>query len=230
MSDPVKPTSDPLLIDITLQPTTLRLSVALIVAVMLLLIGGLGIASTPIVEGHPVLLSPERLAIKIYLDTADVWLQRFNEIERQLSLIEVPSFVSSSPPTTSTAITASPIVTGTALVITMPPPIPLPTLMPPSSWPSNLYDRAQQADRLVADLAALDTDQQHVAVPPALNALHTLARSTLQAFARWSTAALNVIGAPTPDNFATLQSNHTAAHMALTEFRRALETQRQEAH
>ena len=97
-------------------------------------------------------------------------------------------------------ITASPIVTGAALVITVPPAIPLPTLAPPISWPRNLYDRAQQADRLVADLAALDADQQHFAVPPALNALHTLARSTLQAFAHWSTAALDVIGAPTPDN------------------------------
>ncbi len=230
MSEPVKPTPDPLLIDITLQPTTLRLGVALIVAVVLLLIGGLGIASTPIVDGHPVLLSPERLAIKTYLDTAGVWLQRFTEIERQLALIEIPSPLASSTVPTSTVITTNPIVTGAALVITVPPPIPLPTLLPPSSWPSNLYDRAQQADRLVADLAALDTDQQHVAVPPALNALHALARSTLQAFARWSTAALDVIGAPTPDNFATLQSNHTAAHMALTEFRRALETQRQEAH
>ncbi len=230
MSDPSKPTSDPLLIDITLQPAILRLSVALITAVVLLIIGGLGIASSPIVEGHPVLLSPERLAIKTYLDAADLWLQRFTEIERQLALIETPPSVSSSAAPTSTVITASPIVTNATLVITVSPAIPLPTLAPPSSWPSNLYDRAQQADRLVADLAALDADQQNIVVPPALNGLHTLARSTLQAFARWSTAALDVIGAPTPDHVAAVQSSREAAQASLNQLRTALEAQHQETH
>ena len=199
MSEPPKPTADPL-ISITLPLITLRLSVALIAAVTLLIIGGLGIASSPIVDGHPVVLSPERLAIKTYLENAAGWLQRFTEIERQLALMEMPPAISSVTAPTTTVITASPIVTSAALVITVPPAIPLPTLPPPLSWPRNLYDRAQQADRLVADLAALDADQQNVVVPPALNALHTLARSTLQAFARWSAAALDVIGAPTPDN------------------------------
>ena len=83
-------------------------------------------------------------------------------------------------------ITAGPIVTGAPLVITVPPAIPLPTLTAPINWPDNFYDRAQQTDRLVADLAALDADQQQIAVPPALNALHTL-----QAFANWSTATLD---------------------------------------
>ena len=125
-------------------------------------------------------------------------------------------------------ITASPIVTNTSLVITVPPAIPLPTLASPNSWPNNLYDRAQQADRLVADLAALDAEQQHSDVPPALSALHVLARSTLQAFARWSTAALDVIGAPTPDHVAALQSNRTAAQASLDQFRHALEIQHEE--
>jgi hypothetical protein len=227
MSDPSQPIVDEPLIDITLQPITLRLSVALIAAVMLLIIGGVGIASSPIVDGHPVVLSPERLAIKTYLDAVDVWLQRFDEIEQQLALIEMPLAISSVTVPTSTVITASPIVTGAALVITAPPAIPLPTLAPPSSWPRNLYDRAQQADRLAADLAALDADQQNREVPPALTALHALARSTLQAFARWSTAALDVIGAPTPDHAAAWQQSREAAQAALAEFRRALETQHQ---
>lgn len=228
MSDPSKPIVDTPLISITLQPITVRLSVALIAAVMLLIIGGLGIASSPIVDGHPVVLSPERLAIKTYLDAADVWLQRLVEIDQQLSLIEVPSAISSSGVHTPTAITASPIVTGTPLVITVPPAIPLPTLLPPSSWPRNLYDRAQQADRLVADLAALDAEQQRVDVPPALSALHTIARSTSQAFARWSSAALQVIGAPTLDNTAHWQSSRKTAQATLADFRQALDAQRRE--
>ena len=198
MSDPSKPPADAPLISITLQPITLRLGAALITAALLLVVGGLGIASSPIVNGHPVLLSPERLALKTYLDTATVWQQRFTVIDRQLALIETPQSVSSATAPTATVITASPIVTGTPL-------------------------------RLVADLAALDADQQQIAVPPALNALHTLARSTLQAFANWSTAALEVIGAPTPDNVMALQSRREAAHIALDQFRQALETQRQEA-
>jgi hypothetical protein len=229
MSNPVKPPADPPLISITLQPITLRLGAALITGVVLLLFGGLGIASSPIVNGHPVLLSPERLALKTYLDAATVWQQRFTEIDQQLALIEIPRSVSSAIAPTSTVITTSPIITGASLVITVPPAIPLPTLTAPISWPDNLYDRAQQADRLVVDLAALDADQQQIEVPPALKALHMLARATLQSFVGWSTAALDVIGAPTPDNLIALQSSREAAHMALDQFHQALETQRQEA-
>jgi hypothetical protein len=228
MSDPSKPPAEPPLISVTLQPVTLRLGAALITSVVLLLIGGLGIASSPIVNGHPVLLSPERLALKTYLDAATGWQQRFTEIDQQLALIETPQSISSATAPTATVITASPIVTGAALVITVPPAIPLPTLAAPISWPDNLYDRAQQADRLVADLAALDADQQQIAVPPALQALHMLARATLQAFAGWSTAALDVIGAPTPDHVAALQSSREAAHIALDQFHQAFEVQRQE--
>jgi hypothetical protein len=228
MSDPSKPPADAPLLSITLQPITLRLGTALITSVVLLLFGGLGIASSPIVNGHPVLLSPERLALKTYLDAATVWQQRFTEIDEKLALIETPQSVSSAGVLTATVITASPIMTNARLVITVPPAIPLPTLAAPISWPDNLYDRAQQADRLVADLAALDAAQQQIEVPPALNALHMLARSTLQSFANWSTAALDVIGAPTPDHVAALQSSREAAHLALDQFHQALEIQRQE--
>lgn len=230
MSDPSKPTADAPLISITLERSLLRVGVAFLAAVTLLIIGGLGIASSPIVDGHPVVLSPERLAIKTYLDTADQWLLRFTAIERQLSSMEMPPAISSVSASITTTITASPIVTDAALVITMPPALPLPTLAPPGSWPRNLYDRAQQADRLVADLAALDAEQQRVDVPPALAALHTLARSTLQAFARWSSAALDVIGAPTPDHIANWQSSRKTAQAALAEFRHALAAQQQETH
>jgi hypothetical protein len=230
MSDPSKPTADAPLISITLERSMLRVGVALITAVALLIIDGLGIASSPLVDAHPVVLSPERLALKTYLDTAGGWLQRFTEIEQQLSLLEMPPAIASATTPTATVIAASPIVTDADLVITVQPVIPLPTLAPPISWPRNLYDRAQQADRLVDDLTALDADQQNSEVPPALTALHTLVRSTLQAFARWSTAALDVIGAPTPDNVNALQISRATAQAALAEFRGALAAQRQETH
>jgi hypothetical protein len=229
MSDLSKATADPPLISITLQPTTLRLGVAILFGAALLIVGWLGIASSPIVDGHPVLLSPERLAIKTYLEAAATWVQQLNEIDQRLATIEVARAISPKAEPIDNVLTVSPIVSGTALSITVPPAIPLPTLAAPAHWPDNLYDRVQQADRLVRDLAAIDADLQQIEVPPALNALHELARSTLQAFARWSTAALDVIGAPVPDNVAALQSSRETAHTALAAFRSALETQRQEA-
>jgi len=73
---------------------------ALITGLVLLLFDGLGIASSPIVVGHPVLLSPERLALKTYLDNAMGWQQRFTEIDQQLALIDLPSaFSSATAPT-----------------------------------------------------------------------------------------------------------------------------------
>ncbi len=67
-------------------------------------------------------------------------------------------------------------------------------------------------------------------MPPALTALHALARSTVQAFGQYALAALDVIGAPVPANVAALQTSRTAAQAALADFRAALETQRQEGH
>jgi len=228
MCPPSKPPASLPLIHITLQPATVRVGMTLIASAVLLGLGALGQASSPIVAGHPVLLSPERLAIKTYLDAASQWVQRLDTIDQQLAMIEVGATVAPKSPLTSTVITVSPHITGAALVITVPPAIPLPTLAPPLSWPDNLYDRAQQADQLVADLATLDSDQQRLEVPPALNALHTLARATVQAFGQWSLAALDVIGAPVPANIAALQTSRAAAEAALTDFRSALETQRQE--
>ncbi len=230
MHAPSKPPASPPLIRITLQATTVRVGVALIASAVLLSLGALGLASSPIVGGHPVLLTPERLAIKTYLDAADAWIQRLTAIDQQLALMAVGAAVAPQSPPTSTVITASPMVTGAALALTVPPALPLPTLAPPLSWPDNLYDRAQQADRLVADLATLDRDQQQLDVPPALSALHTLARATVHAYGQWSLAALDVIGAPVPSNVAALQTRRAAAQAALADFRAALEAQRQAVH
>lgn len=230
MRTPPKPSASPPLIHITLQAATVRVGVALIASAVLLSLGALGLASSPIVAGHPVLLTPERLAIKTYLDAALIWIQQLDAIDQHLALIEVDPAAAVKVPFTSTVITASPIVTGVALAITVPPAIPLPTLAPPLSWPDNLYDRAQQADRLVTDLAALDREQQRLDVPPALNALHTLARSATQVYGQYAMAALDVIGAPVPANIVALQNSRSAARAALADFRVALAAQRQEIH
>ncbi len=93
MSTPSKPSANPPLIHITLHPATVRVGVALIASAVLLSLGALGLASSPIVAGHPVLLTPERLAIKTYLDAATRWVQRLDAIDQQLSMIEVGAAV-----------------------------------------------------------------------------------------------------------------------------------------
>ena len=218
------------LIHITLQAATVRVGVVLIASAVLLSLGALGLASSPSVAGHPVLLTPERLAIKTYLDTADVWIQRLTAIDQQLALMDTTTTLTRSTGSTPTVITASPMITDAALAITVPPAIPLPTLAPPISWPDNLYDQAQQADRLVTDLAALDREQQRLDVPPALNALHTLARSATQVYGQYAMAALDVIGAPVPANIVALQNSRSAAQAALADLQAALAAQRQEIH
>jgi len=100
---------------------------------------------------------------------------------------------------TPTVITANPIVTGSPLVITVPPALPLLTLAAPINKRSKCHPRSMRCTR-----------------------------STLQSFVGWSTAALDAIGAPTRDNIIVLQSNREAAHMALDQFHQALEIQRQE--
>lgn len=228
MSAPPKPPVSPPLIHITLQTSTVRAGVALIASVALLSLGALGLASSPIVDGHPVLLTPERMAIKTYLDAALIWMQQLDTIDQHLALIEVVPAVAVKAPFTSSVIAASPIVTGVALAITMPAAIPLPTLAPPISWPDNLYDRAQQADQLTIDLAVVDRDQQQIDVPPALTALHSLARSAVQAYGQYAASALDVIGAPVPANIAALQNIRATAQATLADFRAALAVQREE--
>lgn len=105
----------------------------------------------------------------------------------------------------------------------LPPQVPLPTLEPPASQPSNLYDRAHQAEQATQDLQAIDRELQRSEVPAGVSGLHTLATATLQDFATWSVAVLEAIGAPSADDLAAVQPARQTALNSLSDLQTALE-------
>ncbi len=240
MSDEPNTTADRPLIHITLQPIAFRLGAALLMGIVLSLIVWLGVSSSPIVAGHPVILSPDRLVIKNYLDAAADWVQQLDRMASQLEAIDLNPSATARPqlvikPTAinrpaSTVMTASHPAVSTTPAISLPPEAPLPALSSPAGWPDNLYDRAQQADQTVKDLQVIDTNVQRIEVPPVLSSLHILAQQTVQEFALWSAAVLDEIGAPIADNWTAVQADRQSARIALAAFRAAVDAQRQQEH
>src|SRR5512143_3605737 len=79
-------TSHPL-IEITISRTALRRCVVVVPLGLLLLLGVIGAAVSPLANGHPVLLTRERLALEHYLDVAQDWIQRLDEIAVRLDAL-----------------------------------------------------------------------------------------------------------------------------------------------
>lgn len=225
MSDSPPPT-----IDITIAPNMIRLWSALGLIAVLISLGLIGAAASPIVDGHPVVLTRDRLAIKHYLEAADRWSVRLDDIALRFDALG-PSMTPSAPITSTGALTVAlpvSLTLSTTSTLSMPLPIesPLPSLYQPASQPLSLYDRAQQAEQAITDLQTIEAEMQRIAVPPALSGLHARAQSTLQEFARWSAALLDHVGAPSSDTAATVQTARDAAGMAWQSFKAALATQR----
>ncbi len=240
MSDKPNTTADRPLIHITLQPIAFRIGGALLMGLLLTLIIWLGVLSSPIVAGHPVILSPDRLVIKNYLDAAADWVQQLDRMASQLEAIDLNSSATARPqlmikptainrPASTVMTTSHPSVSVTP-AISLPPETPLPVLSNPVGWPDNLYDRAQQADQTVKDLQVIDTHMQRIEVPSVLSSLHTLAQQAVQEFALWSAALLDEIGAPTADNWTAIRAARQSARMALAAFQAAVDVQRKQEH
>ena len=201
-------------IDVTISFSALRVWVVVTIAAVLLAILLVGVIASPIVNGHPVVLTRERLAIKHYLDTAHGWTLRLEDIARRFDALGPAPFAGAAPaaPTAATA-------------LTLPAETPLASPYPPASQALNLYERAQQAEQAIKDVQAIDVEQQRIETPPALSGLHTLASDTLQAYIHWSAALLDHIGAPSTDSLTALQAEREAALSALAEFKAALQAQ-----
>jgi hypothetical protein len=217
------------LIDITIDVGAIRWWVVIVSLGLVVILGVIGAAVSPMVGGHPVILTRERLAIKSYLDAANDWIVRFDSVARRFDEIEpvtssTPSVAQASVLTQASHISMA-IVTTSSLPthIDLPPQTPLPALQPPLSQPSNLYDRARQAEQATQDLQAIDQEMQRSEVPAGLNGLHALATATLQDFAVWSAAVLDAIGAPSADNLAAIQPARQAALDSLTRLQTAIE-------
>lgn len=225
MSDSPPPT-----IDITIAPHLIRLWSALGLIAGLIMLGLIGAAASPMVDGQPVVLTRDRLAIKHYLDAADQWSARLDNIALRFDALG-PTANPIGPITATGALTVAlpvslTLSTNSSLSLPLPIEAPLPSPYQPASQPLSLYDRAQQSEQAIADLQTIEAEMQRIAVPPALSGLHTLAESTLQEFARWSAALLDHVGAPSSDTAATFQTARDAAGMAWQSFKAALAVQR----
>lgn len=222
MTDTPPPT-----IDITLTPHWLRVWGILGLFAALVVLGLIGAAASPRVDGQPVILTRERLAIKRYLDAADHWSQQFDDMALRFDALG-PTALTSVPITMTGALTVSlpaSLTLSTPVSLSLPTEALLPAPYPPASQPVNLYDRAQRAEQAITDLQAIEVDLQRIEVPPALGGLHALAQTTLQEFARWSAALLDHLGAPSTATVAAFQSAREAAGVAWQSFRAALQAQ-----
>jgi len=213
-------------LDITLSASTLRVGMLLVGLTLVFGLGLIGVVSSPVVHGHPVLLTRERLAIKRYLDAAADWSVRLGDVTRQFDGLFVATSLTPASPLTLTkpvSISAASVPTTTLpTAVPLPPQTPLTFPANSASQPVGLYDRAHAAEQAVRELQAIETEQQRIEIPAALSGLHTLAQTALQATARWAAALLDDIGAPSPANQAAVESERQTALAALTAFRDAL--------
>ena len=170
-------------LDITLSASTLRAGLLIVGLGLVLGLGLIGAVSSPIVHGHPVLLTRERLAIKRYLDAAADWSVRLGDVARQFDgLFVAPMITPASPltPTQPISISAASVPTTTLpTAVPLPPQTPLAFPAKPASQPVGLYDRAHAAEQAVRELQTIETEQQRIEIPAALSGLHTLAQSGL---------------------------------------------------
>jgi hypothetical protein len=209
-------------IDITVDINAVRGWVVSVSLGLVVILGLIGAAVSPIVDSHPVILTRERLAIKSYLDAVNDWISRFNSIALRFDEIEpvsssMPSVVSAGGLMQSQHISTTAVTTKSLPShIDLPTQVLLATLEPPISQPRNLYDRARQAEQTTQELQAIDQELQRSEVPTGLKGLHTLATATLQDFAAWLLAVLDAIGAPSAENLAAILPARQAALDSLT--------------
>jgi hypothetical protein len=221
-----EPTSLPL-IEITISRTVLRRSLVVVPLGLLLLLGVMGAAVSPLVNGHPVILTRERQALKYYLEEAQGWTQRLDEIAVRLDTLSPTSIAAANSIVTNTsAISITPMPTGSLpLQVNLPAEAPLSAFNTPASQPANLFDRVQSAESIIQELEALERDLQQIEPPVALTGLQELSTATLQAFASWSTQVMDTIATPTSDAITAAQTSRQSALAALDSLRQALTRQ-----
>jgi hypothetical protein len=215
------------LIEITISRTILRRCVAAVPLGLLLLLGVIGATISPLVNGHPVILSRERLAFKIYLEEAQGWAQSLEEITVRLdNLSPAPSAIATNVLSTTSTLSVTLVPTGSVPAqVTLPSQTRLSAFHTPASQPSNLFDRAQAAEHVIQELQVLERDLQRIEAPAAFNGLRGIATETVQAFTAWSAQVTDAIGAPTKDTIAAAQMSRQTAMITLKTLRQALARQ-----
>ncbi len=224
---PFNKTSSPPLIEISISRTALRRCLVVVPLGILLLLGVLGSAISPLVNGHPVLLTRERLALKHYLEEAQGWIQRFDDIAVRLDALSPVSIaMTSNVVTNASAISLTQIPTRSLPAqVSLPAQAPLSAFNTPASQPANLFDRAQAAEYVIQDLQVLERDLQQIETPVALTGLQELSTETVQAIAAWSSQVMDAIGVPTSDTIAAAQVSRKTALITLETLRQTLAQQ-----
>jgi hypothetical protein len=214
-------------IEITISRTTLQCSLAIVPLSLLLLLGVIGAAISPSVNGHPVLFTRERLALTHYLEEAQGWIQKFDNIALRLDALGlVPSATAYRVVTNTSAISLTQIPTGShSAQIELSAQSPLAAYISPANQPANLFDRAHAAEQVIQDLQILERDLQQIEPPVALTGLLALSTETVQAFATWSAQVMDALGAPTPDTIVAAQVSRQPALAALATLRQTLAQQ-----
>jgi hypothetical protein len=215
------------LIEITISRTALRRCLVVVPLGLLLLLGAIGAVTSPLVNGHPVILTRERLALQYYLDEAQGWIQRLDDIAARLDALSPVSIATANTIVTNTSvISITRIPTGSLPAqINLPTQSSLAAFTTPASQPTNLFDRAQAAERVIQDLQALERDLQQIEPPVALTGLQDIAAEAVQAFATWSTQVMDAMGAPTSETIAAAQVSRQTALGTLGMLRQALAQQ-----
>jgi hypothetical protein len=223
---PFNETSRPL-VEITISRTVLRRCVVVVLLSLLLLLGVIGAAVSPLINGHPVLLTRDRLALTSYLVEAQSWIQRLDDIAMRLDTLgAVPIATANTVVANTSVISITRIPTGSLPAqINLPAQIPLAAFTTPANQPTNLFDRAQAAEQVIQDLQALERDLKQIAPPVAFTGLQELSTETVQAFAIWSTQVMDAIGAPTSDTIAAAQTSRQSALATLDTLRQTLAQQ-----
>ncbi|HTP06666.1 MAG TPA: hypothetical protein VMP08_00340 [Anaerolineae bacterium] len=215
------------MIEITISRTTLHRGLVIVPLGLLLLLGVIGVAVSPLVNGHPVILTRDRLALKHYLEEAQGWVQRLDDIAVRLdALSPALTAMANNVVTTTSAISLTHIPTGLLPAqVNLPSQAPLSAFTTPANHPAHLFDRAQAAEQVIQDLQALERDLQQIEAPVALTGLQEISTETVQTFATWSSQAMDEIGAPTPDTITATQVIRQAALTTLNHLRQALARQ-----
>jgi hypothetical protein len=225
---PFNETTSPPLIEITISRTVLRRCLVIVPLSLLFLLGVIGAAVSPLINGHPVILTRERLALKSYLVEAQNWIQRLDDIAARLDALSPVSIATANTVVTNIAVISITQIPTRSLPaqINLPAQAPLAAYTTPAKQPTNLFDRAQAAEQVIQQLQALERDLQQIETPAAFTRLQELSTETVQAFATWSSQVMDAIGTPTPDTIAAAQTSRQSALAALDSLRQAL-TQRQ---
>ena len=170
------------------------LAVGVVAAVLLLI----GLALSPRVDGHPILLSPANWKLTRYLSKAERWLRVLEEEQTRLAaMIPRPEMLSREE---------------------------LPVLPTPVGVTS-LYERSRILERSLARLGRVRQEMEEAEAPTPLRPLHALAVATADQGLKLHAAVATALGSPSQGARAKAEAQAQTAADHLLALRRALEAQ-----